>query len=174
VDADGNPLAGVRVNGLAPIGGNKTLTDSSFKAVAINPAKPRLIAFAHKERKLVGHVRLAADAKEPVTVRLRPGAVLTGRLLDTDGKPLADIVVHASYRANEARWLADEIAEERPIKTDAAGRFRVEGIFPGLEFGLSLRKDNKFFVIDEKYGKLTLDAGTKDLGDITAKPFRPD
>jgi RNA polymerase sigma factor (sigma-70 family) len=174
VDPDGKPLTGVRVNGLTAFEGNKTLADNSFTAVALNPAEPRLLAFAHKERKLVGHLHLAADAKEPVRVRLQPAAVLTGRLLDEDGKPLAGITVSASHRANPVRRVTEALAADQPVVTGADGRFRIEGIFPGLGFGLSLHKGDKFLEIDEKYNKLTLEPATKDLGDITAKPFRPD
>jgi RNA polymerase sigma factor (sigma-70 family) len=174
VDPDGKPLTGVRVFGLGANGGVKMLADSTFKAVSLNPAKPRLLTFIHKERKLVGHVLVGADAKEPVTVRLQPGAVLTGRLLDEDGKPLAGITVSAGYRTNEARWLADEAFADRPVKTDAEGRFRVEGIFPDLKFGLGLRTGKGFLIAEEKYQELTLTAGVKALGDIVAKPFRPE
>lgn len=104
-DPDDKPLAGVRAFGLTMRGGVKTLADNSFKAVDLNPARPRRVAFFHKERKLVGHVLLSADTKEPVTVRLRPGAVLTGRVLGADGKPLAGVRVTASYPLNPGRWL---------------------------------------------------------------------
>jgi protocatechuate 3,4-dioxygenase beta subunit len=133
-----------------------------------------MVTFYHKERKLVGHVLLSADAKEPVTVRLQPGAVLTGRVVDEDGQPLAGITVGPGYRVDQARWLADEIAAGQPAQTtDADGRFRVEGIFPDLPFGIGLRKGNKFFVTDETYQKMTLPLGAKDLGSIVARPFRP-
>ncbi len=170
VDPDGKPLTGVRVAGLRANGGNQTLTASSFQAVALNPIKPRLVAFAHKERKLLGHVLLGADAPEPVTVRLQPGAALTGRLLDEDGKPLAGVTVIAGYRVNEARWLADEMTGGKPIQTDADGRFRIENIFPGLRFNLVIRKGRGFLSTDEPYRVLTLEAGTKDLGNIIARP----
>ncbi len=170
VDPDGKPLTGVRVAGLRANGGNQTLAGGSFKAVALNPLKPRLLAFAHKDRKLVGHVLLRADTSEPVTVRLQPGAVLTGRLLDEDGKPLAGVTVIAAYRANEAGWLAAEMTGGKSIQTDADGRFRIENIFPGLRFSLAVRKGRGFFITDEKYQMLALEAGTRDLGNITVKP----
>jgi RNA polymerase sigma factor (sigma-70 family) len=178
VDPDGKPLTNVRVRGLAApaaLDSSKTLADGSFKAIALNPLRPRLIAFVHKERKLVGHVLLATDAKEPVTVRLQPGSVLTGRLLDEDGKPLAGITVSFLYSDDrDGMWRGDEAAFAGPVKTDAEGRFRVEGIIPGLKFGLGFRKDKRFFVTEGKYRSMTLQAGTKDLGDITAKPYRPE
>jgi RNA polymerase sigma factor (sigma-70 family) len=173
LDSDGNKPTGVRAGGLTAMGGNRTLTDSSFTVLALNPGQPRLIVFAHRERKLVGHLRLSADAKEPVQVRLQPGVALTGRLLDEDGKPLPGVTVSAGYRSNATRWLSDEISSSHPVVSDADGRFRVEAIFPGMQFGLGLRKGNRFLVTDEKYQTMTLKAGTRDLGDITAKPFRP-
>jgi RNA polymerase sigma factor (sigma-70 family) len=138
VDADGKPLTGVRAGGLAPLGGNETLKDGTFKAVGLNPAKPRLIAFVHPER-----------------------------------KPLAGIKVNAGYRENVPRWLTEDEKSGYVVQTDAEGRFRVEGIFPGLKFGLGLRKGNSFLVTAEQFQTMTLEAGTRDLGDIAAKPWRP-
>ena len=60
------------------------------------------------------------------------------------------------------------------VTTDQEGRFRVEGIIPGMKLGLGLRKGNAFLVPDDKYQTMTLEAGTRDLGDVTAKPFRPE
>jgi RNA polymerase sigma factor (sigma-70 family) len=173
VGPDGKALTNVRAGGLLPLGGNKTLSDGSFQAVGLNPAQPRPLFFMHKERKLVGHVLLAADAKEPVTVRLQPGAVVTGRLLDEDGKPLAGVTVATSYRVNEARWLAEDATGKNPLKTDTDGRFRIECIFPGLEFGFGFVKGRNFLDPGEKYRRLILKAETRDLGDIVAKPYRP-
>jgi hypothetical protein len=174
VDSDGKPLTNVRAAGLFPLGEHKTLADGSFEAIALNPAQSRLVAFLHKERKLVGHVVLAADAKEPVTVRLQPGAVLTGRLLDEDGKPLAGIAVRIGYQANGVFWLIKEVFGDNSVKTDADGRFRVEGIFPGLEFGFGFIKGREYLDPGKKNRRLTLEAGTRDLGDIVARPFRPE
>jgi RNA polymerase sigma factor (sigma-70 family) len=170
VDPDGKPLTGVRVAGLRANGGSQTLAESSFQAVALNPVKPRLLAFVHKDRKLVGHVLVQAEAPEPVTVRLQPGAVLTGRLLDENGKPLVGVTVLTGYRVNEARWLAEEMADGQSIQTDADGRFHIENIFPGLRFMLVIRQGHGYFDTDQPNRVLTLEAGTKDLGNVTARP----
>ncbi len=122
----------------------------------------------------MGHVLLAADAKEPVTVRLQPGAVLTGRAVDEDGKPLAGVSVNIGYQAPEIYGLVKEAFGDNFVKTDSEGRFRVEGIFPGMKFVFGFAKGRDFLVPDKKYLYLTLEEGTRDLGDIVAKPFRPE
>lgn len=172
LDPEGKPLTGVRVRGLASLGDSKTLAGSSFKAIALNPAQPRTICFLHQQRKLMGHIRLGGNEEEPVTVRLQPGAVLTGRVLDKDGKPFSGVRVHVAYRLNAGRGLVEDAAGDRPIQTDANGRFRIEGIFPDLKFRLDLWKGRDFFSTDEKYRELKWSAGTKDLGDIIAKQQR--
>jgi hypothetical protein len=169
VDAEGKPLKGAVVAGINDMGMAMGLVHSSFKAVALNPAHPRMISFAHKERKLLGYIRLGGNEKEPVTVRLQPGGVVTGRVLGEDGKPLPGIVVRVSYRRNAVGYLAERVIGDPPIQTDADGRFRIEGIFPDLEFGLDLRKGNDFFNTDAKYRELMSSGGTKNLGDIIAK-----
>jgi RNA polymerase sigma factor (sigma-70 family) len=168
-DPEGKPLTGVRVQGLVAIGGSKVLTGSSFQILSLNPAQPRTIAFGHTERKLVGFLRLGGKEKESLTVRLQPGAVLTGRLLNEEGKPMPGVAVSVGYRINEVRWLADAVAGDRTIQTGADGRFRIEGVFPDQRFGLGFRKGNNFLHTDEKYWDLAVGAGTKDLGDIRAK-----
>lgn len=169
VDPEGKPLAGVRVNGLSAMGGVKTLAGSSFKAVALNPAQPRTLVFLHLKRKLTGHIRLGGNEKEPVIVRLQPGGVLTGRVLDEDGKPLAGAGVSIAYRLSAVNWLLRETAVRPSVQTDAAGRFRIEGVFADLKFGLKISKGDDYFSTDEKHQELTLSAGTKDVGDIIVK-----
>lgn len=169
LDPEGKPLTGVRVHGLSAWGEVKTLDGSMFKAIALNPAQPRTLVFMHKERKLIGRIRLGGDEKEPVTVRLQLGGVLIGRVVNEDDKPLPGVAVSVYYPLNAANWLANDVAGKRSIQTDADGRFCIEGIFPDLKCGLTLRKGGKFLNIDAKYGELVLSAGTKDLGDIHAK-----
>ena len=88
-DQDGKPLAGAVVQGLqALFGKTQTLKTSSFTAIAVDPAHPRKLLFAHPEKKLIGRLLLGGEDKAP-TVDLEPWGTVAGQILNDDGKPLA-------------------------------------------------------------------------------------
>jgi RNA polymerase sigma factor (sigma-70 family) len=170
-DPDGKPLAGAAVLGLTAVGGGPvSLKGASFTAQALNPARPRTIAFVHKGRKLAGHVELRGDEKGPVTVKLEPWGAVAGRVLDDEGNPLAGAECHVGYGSNMIRWLFED--GRAKVMTDAEGRFRVEELFPGVPFGLGFARKGKFHDPGEDYRKLSVKPGqTNDLGDVKTKPF---
>jgi hypothetical protein len=144
-----------------------------FTARGLNPAQPRKLAFVHKGRKLAGQATVRGDEKVPLTVKLEPWGVIAGRALDEDGNPLADAELSVFFRDNATRWLFE--AGREKLRTDQAGRFRVEGLFPGVPFGLSFSKKGTFRDPGEAYRKLSVTSGqTRDLGDVKTKIYRPD
>jgi hypothetical protein len=81
--------------------------------------------------------------------------------------------VNAFYPADPAaRELFERGLIGQAVKTDPKGRFRLEGVFPGLLFHITLRKNGEFLITDESFRKLNLPSGEKDLGDSVAKPYR--
>jgi hypothetical protein len=171
VDPQGKAVAGASIAGLRAWGGVDALKAGEFTARGLNPARPRSIAVLHKERKLVGHMTLRGDEKEPVVVKLSPWGSVSGRVLDEEGNPLTDAELMVHYRDNSLRWLFESGREK--LKTDREGRFRVEGLFPGLPFGISLVKKGTIYDPGDDYRQLTAKSGeTKDLGDVKAKVYR--
>jgi protocatechuate 3,4-dioxygenase beta subunit len=170
-DPEGKPLAGATAEGLTALGGGAvSLKDASFTAQALNPARPRTVAFVHKERKLAGHVELRGDEKGPVTMKLEPWGAVAGRALDEEGNPLADAEFHVGYHNNMIRWLFE--ADRKWPKTDREGRFRVEGLFPGVPFSIGFVKKGKYRDPGDDYRKLSVKPGqTNDLGDVKTKPL---
>jgi RNA polymerase sigma factor (sigma-70 family) len=171
VGPDDKPLAGAIAVGLTALGGGDvSLKDASFTAQALNPTRPRTVAFVHKERKLAGHVALRGDEKGPVTVKLEPWGAVAGRVLDEEGNSLADAECRVGYHSNMIRWLFE--AGREKVTTDAEGRFRVEGLFPGVPFGISFVKKGKFRDPGDNYRKLSVKPGqTNDLGDVKTKIY---
>jgi len=55
--------------------------------------------------------------------------------VDADGKPLAGVAVELLYPSQVAPGL---LPPGWPFRTDAEGRFRIEGLIPGLEHQLTL------------------------------------
>jgi RNA polymerase sigma factor (sigma-70 family) len=167
VGPDGKPLAGVYVNGL---GGNRVanLPTAAFRLPLREP-----LFFYHPDKKLGAAVLLKGGEALPVTVRLQEWATLTGRLLDQDGRPCANVQLAGSILGGQLNIVETEGGWFGFFagKTDKEGRFKIEGILPGVKVGLAINKDGR---IDARLlAKVTLKAGqTKDIGHLTnqAKP----
>ena len=57
------------------------------------------------------------------------------------------------------------------LRTDKAGRFRIEGLAPGLKYRLSIFKGNYVLSPEGDAGTTIKPGETKDLGDLVVKPF---
>jgi protocatechuate 3,4-dioxygenase beta subunit len=151
-DAEGRPLAGAwavtddpeRHISFAPHGGREESSTCSVYGEASD--KPLRILFGQADKKLTGEVTLTGGEKQPVVVKLGPAAAIKGRLVDADGKPLADMVIELRYRDTAAEGVHHAIHsyESRgPILTDAAGNFAYEHVIPGMKFELSYRPSKR-------------------------------
>jgi RNA polymerase sigma factor (sigma-70 family) len=158
---DGKPLAGVRTFGLAGWWWDREGAKTAEFTLWFNPHRPHDILLQHPEKGLVGVGRPPKENGGAVTVRLEPGAAVTGRLVDADGQPRPGVELKVLFRPKAG-------AAERPysperIRTDREGRFRLDALLPGYEFRLS----------DETGGLPLADAlrsgRTKDLGDVRLK-----
>src|SRR5262249_27324132 len=146
-----------------------TLTGSSFEATTLDPLKTYTLSFVHKQRKLIGHAVVRGD-KGPLTVRLQRWGTLTGRLVDEAGKPLAGVRVGLKHPALPEPGAREPDGE---VLSDAEGRFRVEGLLPGLKHELALGSDGKRTVTSRAPDRLkdlvTAPGEVKDLGEVRVK-----
>ncbi len=175
---DSKPVPGARADGLSynavearhgQTRGGQVLSTEDFTLLRLEPSTPRTISFLHQERKLIGHAVVSGDTKGPLTVRMEPWGVLTGRLVDEQGKPLADVRVSLHVPSLPAPGLG----ALQEFRTDKEGRFRVEGLLPGLKHKLTLTagKANKVAIVaGDPLNGLSVGSGeVKDLGDIPVK-----
>jgi protocatechuate 3,4-dioxygenase beta subunit len=161
LDPDGKPLAGVRVRGLEYAWRWKTLEAEKFNVSGVNPLRPRQVYFVHDARRLIGSVEVKGTETKPLTVRLQPWTAVRGRLVDAEGEPMR----HAELRGRE--FLP------QTVRTDGEGRFRIEGLIPGLRYDILFETKSKpstnGTVMEGFLGK----AGeVRDLGDVRGKPFQ--
>jgi RNA polymerase sigma factor (sigma-70 family) len=163
VGPDGKPVEGVLSSGLTSSHGweRPPLATASFTVRAFNPRQPRPVLFRHVEKGLVGVLEPPKNVSKPVTVRLQPGATATGRLVDADGQPRANVELDISIRARHDEWDAYSLPGK--IKTDAVGRFRIDTLLPGYQFELYDRQGKYHFGDDLRPGE------TKELGDVQLK-----
>jgi RNA polymerase sigma factor (sigma-70 family) len=163
VGADGEPLIGAYVAGLGapqfdsrrpddPAPRGMKLEGATFTAEGVNPKQPRALVFYHPEEKL-GKVHRVSDAGDgPVTVRLEGLASVGGRILDARGHPWSGLTVRVGLDGLITEpWPEDLPNTElfqgglasqlgRVATTDKDGRFRAEGLLPGLPYGLNAFK----------------------------------
>jgi hypothetical protein len=193
IDPDGKPIAGARAYGEFTIGGwswphasehftvyglmpprpktvGRLLKVRNVESLAalVMPENPRALVFQHKGRRLAGFIDVASSAEGPLQVRLQPWAVVSGRLVGTDGRPRAGIAFLPEIMG-KARLGGGKIGHwPYRITTDREGRFRVEAIVPGLRYRLTLENasgvstDTGPIVTPLKPGE------TRDLGDVAA------
>jgi RNA polymerase sigma factor (sigma-70 family) len=194
---DGKPLAGTLTAGLHPISAfwyqsPEKLEGSSFTVGGMGPGPARPLVFVHPEKKLARVVQVPADEKGPLTIRLEPQGGVCGRVLDTVGKPWAGLKVTVSYRVQELReapplkrllpwdlflaYPAWSKVLNRAATTDAEGRFRLEGLVPGLEYDLRAAEGgNEEAARVFSRERLSVEAGkVHDLGDCKSKQARPE
>ena len=97
------------------------------------------MTITHAGRKLIGSVYLKGDEAGPLTLRLQPWGTITGRIVDEDGQPRGGSGsqhLAASFRSGPPTRASCRAATVGAgIQTGRDGRFRVEGLVPGLKYG---------------------------------------
>jgi hypothetical protein len=169
-DAEGKPLAGATVCVEGRMASQ--FKDAAGTLFALDPKQPHLLVLLHPERKLAGVLTVRGDEKEPLTARLAPTGSLTGRLVDLDGRPIADADISLFFKDFTVRQLYFQLDEQRPpIRSGKDGRFRVEGVLPDLEFYLTIRRGRKYLNTEPEIGSKQVKTGeTLDLGELRTKP----
>lgn len=164
VGPDGKPLLGTVAWGTgAPWATERERlkTSANFKVKAFNPRRPHGVFFQHIEKGLVGVVKPPEQNGGSVAVRMEPGATVTGRVVDAQGKPRAGVKLELRFnRKNDL--LRPHYPE--PIETDRDGRFQIRALLPGYDYHLSTVDGNgrrdRFFRNELRLGETT------DLGDV--------
>ncbi len=172
VGPDGQPVVGCTAIDLCPhtMSFNiVNLTSNAFTARALDPKHPRPLVFRHDEKNLAAVVVATGNDSGPVTVRLQPAGAVTGRLLDDDGQPQHGARINVGYARGQfgPRYYSPL---QNPHSGDD-GRFRVEGLIPGVAYDLGVRTGNAY--LGDFATSIKLQPGeTRDLGDVKAKTSR--
>ena len=148
---DGRPLAGAHVEahaehahrGLASTDRAVTDANGRYRMTHVNLGAGYLLASApgFYEPDAKGHwyvIDGEADRKT-IDVALARGIALHGRVVDTDGKPVARAAVTVQGRPSEGWWSSD--FQHRALVTDESGRFTYAGLPPGKRWRLTAKTE---------------------------------
>jgi hypothetical protein len=177
VGPDGKPLTGVSVEGHRPVNGqHMKLGTDRFTVTGLSSRTPRPVMFYHPEKRLSKLEWVEADKGRPLTVRLEPPGTITGRVVDARGRPLAGLDIGARVTRDVLLdmglpWFEFRFQNIGANKTDAEGKFRLEGFIPGLKhtlhgYGKVLGEGSVVNLATD----LSVKSGeVKDLGDLKIK-----
>jgi RNA polymerase sigma factor (sigma-70 family) len=170
---DGKPLKGVEVYGVKRRQeGFAPLASERFTATGIDPAHPRALIFRHLERKLVARLVLSGDEKTEPSIRLQPWGTITGRILDQEGEPVAGVQFAVAFSGARSfpYWPAPGLAaKDDPFTTDEYGKFRMEGLIPGMSYHFVISK--KRVLMSRYLNDVSVQPGElRDLGPIRTRP----
>jgi protocatechuate 3,4-dioxygenase beta subunit len=153
VGPDGKVLSGATAYGLFsnPFGQTE-LTTGDFTVHGLDPSRPRQLLFFHKEKGLGCYQEIQGEEKGPLTVKLQPLGSASGRILDKDGQPRAELALRVARPS-----ILENLV---PVKTDKDGLFRIEGLVPGQRYHLWANQTPGNVQIVVESGK------NKDLADV--------
>lgn len=107
----------------------KTKVDSNGTWSADVDVRREFAVLAHSaDRKFAGVQFVSAEDELSATIRLKPSASLSGRLVDEDGNPLANKKVlqfHEHGKNDKITYAA--------VNTDENGRFTMSGVLPDIQ-----------------------------------------
>lgn len=138
----GEPLRGARVT-LQPNGGGRRRQDRKQTTTDLNgqfllrqlaagqyALQAEKTGYETRRDTRIGQLKLAQDeSKTKLVIPLRPAAVITGRILDSYGEPLAGAHVaalHRNFQPGSQEWNIVQIAT-----TDDLGEYRLYGLGMG-------------------------------------------
>ena len=109
------------------------------------------------------------DERGPVAVTLQPAAAVAGRVVDDKGRPIAHAEITVDFRPAKDAPLR---LHSREFRTDAGGKFRIDGLLPGMLYSAGVLPPEGRYR-QQIFDALSLKSGeTKDLGDV--KPRKGD
>jgi hypothetical protein len=176
LDPDGKPVVGCQSQGMTefPWDFETRLRTSTFPITKLHPDHGRRITFVKEDRKLIGFLLARGDSVAPSIVRMQPWGLVTGRILDENGKPAAATELSAASLGSGTSTAENDlnIGEIPPTRCDGEGRFRIERLVPGQRYRAEVYRDAG--VAGMAFENLVLQPGeVRDLGDIrTGKPIK--
>lgn len=170
VDPQGQPLIGVKTNGLTDYGYEPPLRAATFPLLRLHPDREKRIIFRHEDRKLTAYLVARGDSAEPYTVTLHRWARIKGRFVDETGSSLPlgqkDTIWEQSLHVKASLPGDPDYRHAQYADVDNKGQFTLDELIPGQAYdGLVYQNQGPFS--NSAFTELVLQPGeTRDLGDI--------
>jgi protocatechuate 3,4-dioxygenase beta subunit len=172
-DLEGKKLTGIYATGVTHLSYDwpkRVPEGEELTILNLDPKKGRLIAAYHPTKKLVGTLKLTSEEKNP-TIKLGPGGTVTGRILDSEGKPIPNVRVELNFSNREIEEAYRGLHKITAVETDQNGQFRFEQVFPDEKFYYAVLTKPATVSINNNlpapgHGK-TLDLGDLAIGKMT-------
>jgi RNA polymerase sigma factor (sigma-70 family) len=172
IGPDGKPLAGARMGGVTeshPNWEDKTQPTAEFTVYAMKEGQRRNVLVLHEEKQLAGSLMIRGNEEGPLTIKLKPWAVLSGRLVTSDGQPRPNAELTLDRYGER---IADPMCgyhRTRSFLTDKGGRFHIDALVPGLKYSMHF-KNKKGALAGMIFEDMMFESGeTKNLGDVQVK-----
>jgi RNA polymerase sigma factor (sigma-70 family) len=143
LDPGGSPVAGAEVQMEpadrpgSPVRPRVTDAEGTFTWSRLEPDRAYACTVLHRPMGLGARVVMqpsGAPRTAALAICLQPLGAVAGRVVDDDGRPLADAVLHVrtylSIPKRDTQPIQDQSEE---LATDAQGRFRAEGLLPAAD-----------------------------------------
>jgi hypothetical protein len=113
---------------------------------------------------------LKGDERGGLRVKLQPWGTLTGRIVDEAGHPRTSVELFSTIpdKPDPERGAL----EGNSIPVDSGGRFRIEGLVPGVKYD-ALASDKSTVSGTALDGVQVKSGETKDLGDVKIPREKP-
>jgi hypothetical protein len=105
------------------------LAEGAYRVTASKPGFVTMEAGASRHGALPAPILIGAAEQVAVDLQLPRGAAIDGRILDTEGEPLQNIIVSASRFTYTA--LGRRMTPVKQARTDDLGRYRIHSLPPG-------------------------------------------
>jgi len=163
VDPEGAPVKGVEGTGLSSTHHKwKSIKDDHALATGLTIGAIRPMHFSNKAEKLTRFIHLIPEKGQThFTVKLLPPSRLTGRLVDPEGRPLANAPLETRHQNDPS-----SIASLPQTQTDKEGRF--DYLLPtGTTYKILTQKNKYFIMVNELKNP---EPKHIDLGDLILDP----
>ena len=171
VGPEGAPLGGTEVKGQGEVFQTSPSPQTSprFTIYALDPSRPRRVIVMHESRKLIGTAFLKGDELGPITITLQPWGSVAGRIVDDEGLPRKGMFIGSPNGSDNPHPETHDILPDsdwnQGIRVGDDGRFRVEGLVPGLKYDAT--SPSGFEAFGDLFADLTVaPAEARDLGDL--------
>ncbi len=171
VDPNGKPIGGTMAAGLTDLFSTIEYAQESsvIEVHALDPSRPRRVTISHAARRLVGFLNLKGDETGTVKIQLRPWGTIAGRIVDDEGQPRGGLALNnfgGIYPEPPGdRGILPNSSSSPGIRIGRDGRFRIEGLVPGLKYGANAVEG--FMYRGDVFNDVTVAPGeVKNLGDL--------